>query len=218
MDGCVHRVLIDVPALVQELLAVCFCASCVKRGEEAGLDVARVRQLVIAAVVAGLAGHSLPGSSDAIEGLVEDDELHAFVVQHERASVELARAVRLRVAGVPEVQLSAVPWSPYRELLGGAKDDLLRELVGTIDQLALVPGFDIEQIRRVAGPDAPGRVALSLLVGPPRRGSSKSSEYAARQLAVAKELGVGEVGIYNYGLLHQNDVREYTETLRAAFT
>jgi hypothetical protein len=212
------RVLIDVPPLVQELLAVCFCASCVKRGEEAGLDPSRVRQLVIAAVTAGLAGESLPGSNDGIESLVEDDELHAFVMQHQRSSVELARAVRSRIAGATEVHLSAVPWSPYRELLGDAKDDFLKELVGTIDQLALIPGFDAEQIRRVAGPDAPGRVALSLLAGPPRTGSPKSYEYSARQLALAKELGVEEVGIYNYGLLHQRDVREFTETLRATFT
>ena len=211
------RVLIDVPPMIGELLSVCFCASCVKRGEVAGLAVSRIRQSIIAAVSSGLAGESSVMSDDSIESLLDDNELHQFVVQHQRASLELARAVRSRVAGSPNVQLSAVPWSPYRELLGSAKDEFLKELVGTIDQLALVPGFDIDQVRRVTGLDVPGRVPLSLLASPPRRGSAKSYEYAARQLAIAKELGVEEVGIYNFGLLRQSDVREFVETARTAF-
>ena len=40
----------------------------------------------------------------------------------------------------------------------------------------------------------------------------------AQQLAVAKELGVGEVGIYNYGLLHRSEVQEFTVVLRSAFS
>ena len=106
---------------------------------------------------------------------------------------------------------------PTGNFWGAPRTSFLKELVGTIDQLALVPGFDIEQIRRVTGPDVPGRVPLSLLASPPRPGSAKSYEYAARQLAIAKELGVEEVGIYNFGLLRQSDVREFVETARAAF-
>ncbi len=208
------RVLVDVPPLVQELLAVCFCPSCIKRGHASGLDVARVRQRVVTAVTAALTGDS-SAAVGPMENLLEDVELHAFVALHERASVELAKGIRSRVGEMGGAELSAVPWSPFRDL-GADKDALLGDLLDTIDQLALVPGYDTERIRRVtASRTTP--VSLSLLMVPPRPGSSKSNEFATQQLASAKELGVREVGIYNYGLLPQATVSEFVGTLRSTF-
>ena len=86
------RVLVDVSPLARSLLALCFCASCTRRATVAGLDVERLRRLVQGTIAAELDDAApRPRRPSAPRRLDADAELQAFVMQHERASIELAQ-------------------------------------------------------------------------------------------------------------------------------
>lgn len=57
--------------------------------------------------------------------------------------------------------------------------------------------------------------ALDMLVPPVRRPREPGEEPPA--FAEARQLGVGELGLYNYGLLRDRDVRNFVDIFRAAF-
>ncbi len=91
------RVLIDVSPLARALLALCFCASCLRRASVAGLDGERLRRLVLSTIAAELDdGLASPAATERAAKLDADAELRAFVMQHERASIELARVATSR--------------------------------------------------------------------------------------------------------------------------
>ncbi len=218
------RVLVDVPPLARDLLALCFCPSCVAKAASVGLDVERLRRIVRSRIICEInAGESgeidgeLPGDSD----ITADPELHEFAVQHERASVELIGEVRSRV-GTSMAKLSTTTWTTYSSLLGEDAKPLFGELADVIDQL-LVGSRDKERLDDLVASGHPraGAVGRTTLVTPMRNsvpggmapvvgapeGEGLGGRVRAYLHAVAS-LGLEEVCLYNYGLLRDCDIRD----------
>ena len=89
---------------------------------------------------------------------------------------------------------------------------MLTELATLVDTVTLMPGNPgsprITELARAAGP-AP---AVDMLVPPVRVPKTPGEEPPA--FAEAKQLGVGELGLYNYGLLRDRDVRNFVDAFR----
>ena len=214
------RVLVEVSPLANELLSICFCASCRRRGTDAGLDVEALRQRVNDAIVAELEGdQDAAGMPDRSANLATDAELHAFLVQHERASVELARAAVSRIDSSKAPRLSTMVWTPYSMLLDDrTRGELQDELAVAVDQLVGVSAQDAQRLRSspaLAARPAEFGVLLAPLHSP---ATAAGAERIERGLRGAAELGASEISLYNYGLLRENDVRDLVTAVRTPLT
>jgi hypothetical protein len=199
------RVMVHVPPRARDLLALCFCASCVRGAAAAGLDPERMRAVINDVIAAEVGGSTTPPMADA-----DVAELEALVARHQEASVELARQVVAAVGGGTRV--SVVPWSPFASVPGGTPTDFLGALGDVVDQLVMVQGLDADafrQVRSMVSSD-PARPDLSMLLTPSRRQPDL-------QLELAVELGVEEVGLYNFGLLRPADLGALAASVRRAF-
>jgi hypothetical protein len=223
------RVLVDVSPLARALLALCFCASCTRRANDAGLDVVQLRRLVQGAITAEIDdARATTAAAERAATLDADAELHAFVIQHERASIELAGIATSRFEASPSPRLSLSSWTPYSTLLGADQNALLTELIDLVDQVALFPEWSAERKRRFASvaSDARHAVELAVLVAP--RGArvlvvnpataQKTAEPLTKELADAAALGVAEINLYNFGLLRTRDIRDFMVAVRTAFS
>jgi hypothetical protein len=223
LDFLRPRVLVDVSPLARELLTLCFCPSCERRATDAGLDVARLRASVNEAIVGELAEGTSADPSRG-EALVADPELRAFAASFVRAATELAQRVvsGLGDGGAPLVSSSAS--TPFRRLLGDSEDALLLEMVETIDQVVSMAGSG-RHSQRMADLCARASTSTELVMLVARlqvpnssartSGADAADEAVARELQEAAELEAVEMGLYNYGLLRERDVREFVASVRA---
>lgn len=221
------RVLVDVPTLARELLAACFCPTCVRRANAEGLDVDRLRGLVNGAVAAELAGGSAAAGADRAASLAADVELRSFLALHARASAELAAAVADRLAGPAAPRLSTTAWVPYSTLLGPALDDVLARIIGVVDQV-VAPKAWVGRLRAIAARESRSLEFATLLVpanlaASVSHGAAVPAEQAeladrvASNLTSAAEAGVSEVSLYNFGLLRAGDVSDLAAAVRETF-
>jgi hypothetical protein len=211
------RVLVELPPLARQLLAVCFCRSCVRRGSGAGIDIERVRRTVEAAIDEEVGGAGGPASSERAARLAGDPEVHEFVVQHERAMVDLLRATCSRVDAARRPRLSSIVNTPYELLLGDAQRGVVAEVLGAVDQTLIFPAGDEARARLVAEVAAasPRPVGLATFVVPVALGGlagmpevpGGEPDRVRRELRAASTFPLEEVNIYNYGLLRDGDVR-----------
>ncbi len=211
------RVLVSPSPLARALLALCACDACSRRARDAGLDLARLTPLVNESVLTEL-GAGRDGDPDLAARLGADAELQAYAAQQARATNELVEATigYVRAAGADATPTFATTLTtPFGPLLGDAEDTVLTELATVIDSATLMPGnpasAHITELARAADP-AP---AVDMLVPPVRQPREPGAEPPA--FAEAKQLGVGELGLYNYGLLRDRDVRTFVDAFRAAF-
>jgi hypothetical protein len=217
------RVLVAVSPLARALLTLCFCASCTRRATVAGLDEERLRRLVLGTIAAELDDTpASPAAAERAARLDADAELQAFVLQHERASIELARVATSRFDPSSGARLSLSSWTPYSTLLGTAQDGLLAELFDLVDQVVVYPEWSEGRKRRFAelASRAAPAVELALLVAP--RGArvlpanptaANTGTPLAQELSGTATLGVDEINLYNYGLLRPNDIRDFMATV-----
>ncbi len=208
------RVLVEVSPLAGELLAICFCVSCCRRGIDEGLDVEALRQLVNDAIVAEIEDPA--GTPERAANLAADAELHAFLVQHERASVELARIAVSRLDAATAPRLSTMVWTPYSQLLDDhTRSDLQDELALAVDQLVGVSVHDAQRLRSSSAlSERP--VEFGVLLAPLHSpATAAGAERIERGLRGAAELGASEISLYNYGLLREKDVRDLVTAVRA---
>jgi hypothetical protein len=200
------RTIVTIAPVARELLAICFCSTCVRRGVDAGLDVERLRATInetIAGLVSGLAGG---GGEDDGAALAGDAELRAFVLQHERdAAVSLVPTGR-------RPRLSATAWSPFSALVAGEEDALLADLAGAVDQAVLFPGWFADRNQTLAALARAGGhgLELGLLVTGLRPGEERP-----RELQDAIDLGVTDLSLYNWGLHRAEDVGAFMAGVRA---
>lgn len=202
------RVQVDLSRTARELLAVCFCPSCRRRGTAAGLDVDRLQRLVNDAIAAEL-GMQPGGSVSEGPGAVGDAELRAFVAQHVRASVELVQAVASRGQAPGTPRLSGIASIPFSALLGEVSDASFDEMLVPFDQVYVSPRTTNDRTRVAMASRATRGLDLAVLLAP--------SERTADDLRSAAELGAAEIALYNYGLLPEVDVRRHAADIRAAF-
>jgi hypothetical protein len=228
------RVLVDVPPLAQDLLALCFCQSCVTKAASSGLDVERLRRIVTKSII----GEINPGESGEVDEatlgdgeISADPELHEFVVQHERASIDLIGAVRSRVGGSIVSRLSTTTWTTYSSLLGADANSLFGELADVIDQL-LVGQRDAARLENLVEVEHPraGAIGRTTLVTPMRNsvpggmapllGVPDEGGLGGRvraYLELVAPLGLEEVCLYNYGLLRDRDIRDIIGAVTAVW-
>jgi hypothetical protein len=212
------RAFVQIPRFARELLAICFCPACDRRGTAAGIDVARVQRTVTAAIKAQL------GPDPLDEALAGDDELIAFVVQHEQLAGEVVRAVRAAVAGPRAPHLSTSLTTPFRNLLGDAQYDLLMATAALVDDVGVSPLATDERTRRLftlAGDDASALELGMLLVPVVFDASATSStpkplDQLEAEVAAAKAAGIHELSIYGWGLLADADYEAVVATVRRA--
>jgi len=219
------RVLVEVSLLARQLLALCFCASCIRRAAGAGIDVERVRLTVVEAIAAEIDHPSGSGRADRAAALVADAELHALVVQHEQASIELARAAVSRIDAGRAPRVSTIVWTPYSSLLGDAQRPLLAELLGAVDQVLVFPAGDEGHARTVAELAAAStrRVGLATFVAPIHLGAlagmtsppGDEAERIEQELRASTTFAVEEVNIYNYGLIRDRDLQALLTAIAA---
>jgi hypothetical protein len=219
IDWLRPRALVTVSPLARELLTVCFCATCEERGTAAGLDVGRLRAFVLDTVARELAAPA----STPLDDTAADAELMTFLDQHEQASIELVETVRVAPA-VRTAKLASTIRSPFSRLRPLANKQLTAQLAHSVDQLSVAAGAG-ERGRWIAdiAAAAPHPVGLSMLVTRglsfPRSGvdtSDAAADPLDAHLAEARALGVDEVGLYNYGLLRDEDVRTFMDAVRRA--
>ena len=91
------RVVVSVPPVARELLAVCFCASCTAQAAAEGLDVPHLRGLVNEAISAELGRGADSVDSKRAADASADPELRAFLVQQVRSSTDFARTAVSRI-------------------------------------------------------------------------------------------------------------------------
>lgn len=217
------RVLVDISPVARELLALCFCPSCRRRGEVAGVDVDGVQARVNAAVAFEL-GMSPPPVSAEPGGLDTDAELHVFLDGIVRASCELADHVRERVAAAHGIRLSGMLWSPFSELLGAHRDAAFDAMLRPFDQaMVLANGRDPwTDVARAARTARGLELAVMLTPGRPKPPSgapdpsgARMQERAADVWSRATAIDATEVALYNYGLLRESDVDAVARHARA---
>jgi hypothetical protein len=218
IDWLRPRVLVDVPRQTRELLTICFCPTCTQRGAGAGIDVEQLRQRVMAAVGAALNdGDEGPGRD-----LGDDASLQAFLSQHEQASIELAAGVSARLEGSP-AKVGATIRTPFPSMRGGVADELMAQLAEVVDQLAVAAGGGAknQKIAAIAA-TAPREIELGMMISRGLRfpgiasADEKGDDPLPGQLREAAELGVDEIGLYNYGLLPDAEVRRFMDAVREA--
>ena len=221
------RVLVDISPLAGQLLSLCFCTSCLRRGRDAGIDVERVRQTVNAAIADEIEDTSASRAVGRTTGLAADAELHEFVVQHEQAAIELARAAVSQLDPARRPRVSTIVWTPYSMLLGDAQRPLLAELLAELDQVLIFPlGDDAHaQLMAELAASSSTPVGLSTFIVPVPLGLVPSLASAPgddeprleAELRAASAFPIEEVNIYNYGLIRDRDVRSLMTSIAAEF-
>ena len=211
------RVLVELSPLARQLLAVCFCASCVRRASGAGIDVERVRRIVEEAIAEDVDDPGGPSSGERAARLAADRELHEFLVQHERAMIDLLRAAVSRIDGVRRPRLSTIVNTPYQLLLGDAQRGMIAEMLDAVDQTLIFPAADDAWARMIAeiAASSTHHVGLATFVVPVPLGGlagmpavlGDEADRVRRELRAASTFPLEEVNIYNYGLLRDRDVR-----------
>jgi hypothetical protein len=199
------RILVEVPKVARELLALCFCASCRQRGADRGLDVVRLQQRVNAAIAAALAAGTAGSSGEELAG---DAELVAFAELAVSASIELVETVATRVSAIGAPRLSGMPWTPYSTVLGTRDDTVFADSLGPFAQVMVTPRPADARTRTAMASREERGLDLAVLLTP------NSLEEGLRG-AVA--IGATEVAVYNYGLLREVDTQRMGATIRAAF-
>jgi hypothetical protein len=206
------RSLVTFSSVARELLSICFCSACVRRGTDAGIDVAQVQALVRSTIEREL---DEPKSASFAD-LATHVELVAYARRYERAAVELLEAVRAAVA--PSTRISSTAWTPFPRLLAQATDDVLGDLVAAVEQVSLTPGWSTERNRRIKPiaqarqqPVDTGMVVMRLTPG-------DDGDATPKELQEAASLEVDEITVFSWGSLRERDVTAIADAVRATFT
>jgi hypothetical protein len=218
------RVQIRTARLARELLSVCFCPGCTRRGAAAGIDVERVRSLVVDAIAAELELDDAAAAPDPGTALAADAELHAFVVLRERVVAEVLRAVRDAVAGPGAPRLSSSVLTPFRTLVGAAQAELVDEVAALLDDVVISPQATDARTQRVVELARAGdQLALGMLLVPVAFSASatsstpKTMEQLTTEIEAAAALGIDEVSVYTWNLLRERDFDAIAAAVRRVY-
>lgn len=219
LDWLRPRNLVTISPLARTLSNLCFCESCKSRGRASGIDVAALQSRVVGAIEAEIA--AAPGGDGRAAAVAADAELIAFTENHVRASIELVQEVVARVGHAARVSCNAI--TPYRSLLGEARDDALLSgfiLAGTqVDGNVLNPVGNTLVAGLNAATKSPRPLsALYVTVRNPTVTSAAEMAGAGadrmlQNLQATADAGYRELSLYNFGLLPDADVRAFMEAV-----
>lgn len=215
LDWLRPRNLVTIPPLARTLSNLCFCDSCKGRGQADGIDVAALQARVVGAIEAEIAGD--PGCEGMAASLAVDAELISFTETHVRASIELVQHVVARVGHSAQVSCNAI--TPYRSLLGEARDNAL--LSGFIQAATQIDGNVLNptgnrlaaELNAVAQDPRPLSALYVTVRNPTLTSPDHLAEAGANRmlenLQATADTGVRELALYNFGLLPDCDVRAF---------
>jgi hypothetical protein len=155
--------------------------------------------------------------------LAADADVVAFAELHVRASIELLQRIDAAVGG--RAVLATTVGTPYRALLGEARDDvLMREFILASGQVDLSPVDWAENERMAAlnaALDSPRAMsALCIAMRRPTELAASTAQMGAARagrkvegLQPEADLGVREFTLYNYGLITDTEVRIFNEAV-----
>ncbi len=162
------------------------------------------------------------GSSD-MSAVVADPELQAFTVQHVEAAVGLAAAAASTFAATDRPKFATTIATPYPTLLGPAEDAMLEALVSSVDHLVMFSGHPDRNrhVAAMARRSDPAR-RITMMVTKMRAGEQNRPPGLDDGAAPprdgfweAAEVGVDELGLYNYGLLTDDAIRDFMVKAKA---
>jgi hypothetical protein len=213
LDWLRPRVLFAVPPLARTLLTLCFCRACEGQATAKGIDVQRLRGTVNGAIAGEIAeGPGAPASADRAARLGADPELKAYAMLNVEGSIELIRVVSDRVKQrAAATRVSSAAASPFGALVGAKAEQALREqFVGAVDQLVLQPGA-AEASQRLADTVARAKTPpeVSMLMS-----HVQDPELQDKALRQAVDFGAREVGLYNYGIMQEQDAATFAAAAR----
>jgi hypothetical protein len=216
------RVMVAIPPFAKALSSLCFCGSCQKRGNAAGLDVEAIRDKALTYISAAIeAGSDI---ADQTAALAADAEVTAFAELHVRASIELIRHVDSSVGG--KSVLATNVGNPYRELLDEARNAALyREFLNVVGQVDLSPADPAENLltatlnAELAKPHllstlcTVSRSPEPTVVTPAQRVAARGGKLPGLQEEVNR--GTREFSLYNYGLITESEVSIFRDAIAA---
>ena len=219
LDWLRPRNLVTISPLARTLSNLCFCETCKSRGRASGIDVAALQCRVVGAIEAEIAAE--PGGEGRAAALAADAELISYTENHVRASMELVQEVVGRVGHAALVSCNAI--TPYRSLLGEARDDALLTgfiLAGTqVDGNVLNPAGNSLAAALNAAISSPRPLsALYVTVRNPTVTSAAEMAGAGadrmlQNLQTTADAGYRELSLYNFGLLPDADVRAFMDAV-----
>jgi hypothetical protein len=223
LDWLRPRVLVDVPPLARTLLNLCFCGACMRRADAAGLDVERLRCVVMDNIEAEIRDGRSEAGVDRVAKLASNAELRAFAANHVQSGIDLLRVVRTQLRG--RARISSNVSTPYGALLGASDEDgLLMRFIDATDQIAMHPANPIGNARVAAlHARAAAKREISMLFariqapGAAGGAGQTGADQMERDLREAAERGADEISLYAYGLLREQDVAAFVAGVRRAF-
>jgi hypothetical protein len=217
------RILMDLAPWTTWLLGLCFCDSCCTRGDHRGIDVAGLRQRIMAEIEQSFAAEGDVDSAPELgvtkaEWLERDPDLREYLRSAEDAVVELVAGISNAIKAVaPQCGLSV--WAP-NDVDGTANADLSRlvdhisainisrlnglglRLKGVKDTLqAIAPQVEITHFQPCSLP----------AFGWPNRIDSAEIQ---SEIQAATALPVDRISFYNFGLLRKGQLAALVRTTR----
>jgi hypothetical protein len=206
------RSLVTFSSVARELLGICFCQACERRGTDAGIDVVPLRSYVRDTIDREL---DQPRTT-SFDDLIAHDELGAYARLYASAAVELLGAVRDSILPTG-TRISSTAWTPFPRLLAAADDDVLGALVTTVDQVSLTPGWSTERNRRIKPLAAARGETVDTGMVIMRLSPGDDGDASSKELREAAALEVDEITIFSWGSLRAGDVTEIADAVRAEF-
>jgi len=201
------RVLVGLGAWTKWLLSICFCPSCTRQGEEAGVAVELLRQRIVAEVQADFDG--VHGSQDQaarhLEWLADNADYAEYVRLGDVSVVKLLATVASSLSGTGRHVPLGVYYDP--DEVDFAK---CAEHIDAITMGYFTSPDDAERNRRLADTENL-QLDYLLYISDTRTPESTEIDEKLREFG---ELPVDEIGIYNFGLLRKGYVPALADKIR----
>lgn len=203
------RVLLNLGAWTKWLLSVCFCPSCTRQGEEAGVAVGALRQRIVTEVQADFDGVS--GSQDRAarhqEWLADDADYAEYIRLRDASVVKLLATVASSLSGTGRHVPLGVYYDP--DEVDFAK---CAEHIDAITMGYFTSAEDAKKNRQLADAE---NLQLDYLLYISDTRTPDSAEINEKVQAFAG-LPVDEIGIYNFGLLRKSYIPALADKIRKA--
>ncbi len=202
-------------------LALCFCEHCLVGADRVGIDGARLRGMIAAAIDDYLDGSQVNGRSSALTWLENDvpeqAELEAFLAWRCEVVTSLIREIRARVR--PEVNVKVITTTQPSHATSVLEGHDLPALQAAADGLEaplyqsspVACKAEAEQVLKQVGTAA----SLSVILRPGWP-DMHSEQQLVETLAGAEALGLRDINFYNYDMLRPRYLQWLENALKGA--
>jgi hypothetical protein len=218
------RYLVDLSPVVRKLLSLCFCAGCTAAAFTAGIDAPALQRRVCEAIRGELTGSGMGAGAHPAAALLEDDQLMMFLASGRRQSEQLVTAIVSSIRNGVQHRRVLITTTP-RDTTSPLDPFPLDSLVGVVDGFIVHPRRNPSVTRHLVARRAdtarPFSLSAFVMAGADGSGGIRTHQGESSQdnslladLSAAAEVGVDEVGIYNFGLVDPPTLRLSVELAR----